>query len=113
MEQILKRKDIILIPYPFTDQSGTKRRPALVISHDNFNKNSDDLVTCAITSNIDNDQRIVLIKEDDWKDGHYSESGVKFSNILTVGKKLVAKRIGRLSGEKFREVIEKIHTIIK
>ncbi len=113
MGQVLKKKDIILVPFPFSDQSGSKKRPGLIISHDRFNESSEDLIICAITSNVSNDKNTIVIKADDWKDGMYSESCVKAAIILTIERSIVLKRIGRLSGERFKEVIEKVHSIIK
>jgi len=113
MGEVLKQKGIILVPFPFSDQSGSKRRPALVISDDKFNQTSEDLIACAITSNIDDDFYTVRIKPEDWKDGFYSESCVKVAAILTIDKKLVIKPIGRLGSERFKEVMEKVYEIIK
>lgn len=113
MEQILKRKDIVLAPFPFTDQSGGKRRPVLVLSNDRFNDTSQNVIVCAITSNISNDPYSIYIKAEDWKDGMYSESCIKAWNILTLDKKLVIKRIGRLSSGRFNEAIAKISEIMK
>ena len=113
MEQILRRKDIIIVPFPFSDQSGMKKRPALVVSNDRFNESAPDLIICAITSNIDNEAYTVYIKHEDWKDGLYSESCVKVSNILTIDRDLVLKKIGRLSGERFGDVVQKIQELIK
>jgi mRNA interferase MazF len=48
----LSQRDIILIPFPFSDLAGTKVRPALVISNNGYNKNSLDAVVVALTSNL-------------------------------------------------------------
>ena len=45
-----KRGDVVLIPFPFTDLSTTKQRPALVISSEAFHQQGTDLLVCAITS---------------------------------------------------------------
>ena len=42
--------DVVLVPFPFTDQSGTKRRPAVVISLAGYNISRRDIVIMAITS---------------------------------------------------------------
>ncbi len=42
------RGSVVLVPFPFTDLSGRKRRPALVVSPEGFHE--EDLILCAITS---------------------------------------------------------------
>ena len=42
--------DIILVPFPFTDQSATKKRPAVVISSETYNTERPDLIIMAVTS---------------------------------------------------------------
>ena len=45
-----KRGDVVLVPFPFTDLTTTKRRPALVISTDLYNRSQVNLIIAAITS---------------------------------------------------------------
>jgi len=47
-----KRGDIVLVPFPFTDLSSAKQRPALVVSSDALNAASEDVLVAAITSQI-------------------------------------------------------------
>jgi len=44
------RGTVVFVPFPFTDLSGRKRRPALVVSPDGFDQ--EDLILCAITSRV-------------------------------------------------------------
>jgi mRNA interferase MazF len=44
--------DVVLVPFPFTDLSATKQRPALVLSPERLNKIRPDLVLAAITSQV-------------------------------------------------------------
>src|SRR5438132_13678263 len=44
--------DVVLVPFPFTDLSATKQRPALVLSPERLNKIRRDLVLAAITSQL-------------------------------------------------------------
>jgi len=55
-----RRGDIVLVPFPFTDLSSSKRRPALVISPDAFNDQTADLVVAAITSQLTNDHAVTI-----------------------------------------------------
>jgi mRNA interferase MazF len=41
---------VVLVPFPFTDLSGRKRRPALVVSPETFH--DEDLILCAVTSQV-------------------------------------------------------------
>lgn len=42
--------DVVLVPFPFTDQSATKRRPAVVVSTRRYHERRPDLIIMAITS---------------------------------------------------------------
>jgi mRNA interferase MazF len=44
--------DVVLVPFPFTDQSGAKKRPAVVVSSAAYNVGRPDLILMAITSQI-------------------------------------------------------------
>jgi len=41
--------DIILVPFPFTDQSDVKKRPAVIASSDLYNQKRPDIIIMAIT----------------------------------------------------------------
>jgi hypothetical protein len=45
-----KRGDIVLVPFPFSDQTTTKKRPAVVISSSRYNAVSQDIIIMAVTS---------------------------------------------------------------
>lgn len=44
--------DVLLVPFPFTDQSDTKKRPAVVVSSGRYNAGRRDIVIMAITSQV-------------------------------------------------------------
>lgn len=44
--------DVVLVPFPFTDQSGTKKRPAVVVSSSGYSAQRRDIVIMAITSQV-------------------------------------------------------------
>ena len=44
--------DVVLVPFPFADQSGTKQRPAVVVSSAGYDLNRRDIVIMAITSQV-------------------------------------------------------------
>lgn len=44
--------DVILVPFPFTDQTGSKKRPAVIVSNAAYNQQRRDVVIMAITSRV-------------------------------------------------------------
>ena len=59
-----RRGDIVLVSFPFTDLSSSKRRPALIISPDAFNERGEDVVLVAITSQEPDDKVVALALSD-------------------------------------------------
>ena len=100
-----KRGDIILVPFPFTDLSSSKRRPALVISPESFNDRMQDLVVVAITSQL-TDQDAVLVEQSDCVDGTLPKTSVvKLAKLFTIHSTLVLKKICALRAEKLETVL--------
>jgi mRNA interferase MazF len=100
-----KRGDIVLVPFPFTDLSSSKRRPPLVVSPDNFNSQSQDLVVAAITSH----DRTVTIEPSDCTDGSLPRTSVvKLAKVFTIHSTLVIKKICALRSEKLTAVLADI-----
>ena len=109
----IEQRSIILIPFPYTDLTGAKKRPALVISSLDFNSKSDDLVCCLITSNPEERQPAIKITNKDMESGHLEfESKIKPYRLFTINKSLVYKFLGRLNLPKSKIVIDEINEII-
>lgn len=49
---ICRHRDIVLVPFPFTDLSRQKVRPVLILSNDLYNQRSADVVVCGLTTNL-------------------------------------------------------------
>jgi mRNA interferase MazF len=47
-----RRGDIVLVPFPFSDQTTVKKRPAVIISSARFNAASQDIIIMAVTSRL-------------------------------------------------------------
>jgi mRNA interferase MazF len=57
----------LLIPFPFTDQSTIKKRPAVVISSTQYNQNHIDVILIAITSQIQATEHPDNLVIQDWQ----------------------------------------------
>ena len=110
----MKQRDILLVPFPFSDQKGRKVRPVIVISNDKFNLNSEDVLVVGVTSNISNDKYTLNLMNNDLEMGElYLECFIKCENILKIDKEIVIKKIGKIKKEKLKLITDKILRIIK
>ena len=88
----IEQRSVILVPFPYTDLSGSKKRPSLVISSDEFNNKNEDVICCLITSNPQDRQHAVNITTKDMESGYLEfESKIKPYRLFTINKKLVYK----------------------
>ena len=115
MEQVfmkINQRDLFLVPFPFSDFSGKKVRPVVVVSNDKFNNSFQDIIVCGITSNIDKDFYSVKIGNEYLEEGGlFNPCCVKAVNILKINKKLCIKKIGKVKKETFSSVLEKLDSI--
>jgi len=114
MEQIpLMQRDLLLVPFPFSDQSGNKVRPVMVVSNRAFNEHSEDLLVVGITSNISRGKYTISLSSTDLEEGQlYSKCCIKAENILKIEKSMVVKKIGKAKKEKLESTIKTINKII-
>ncbi|MDO8634006.1 MAG: type II toxin-antitoxin system PemK/MazF family toxin [archaeon] len=101
--------DIVVADLLFAEQIGIKRRPALVISNSNYNKNSEDVILLKITSSAPKTKYDVLLSNKDLKKGNLkTESSVMADNPVTTYKKMIEAKIGKISEQKLKEVKQKL-----
>lgn len=94
--------DLLLVPFPFSDQSGKKVRPVLVLSKDTYNKVGDDIIVCALTSQLRPSKWSLLIDQHDLVEGVLHEkSMIKVDTILKMHKQLALKKFARLGPTAF------------
>ncbi len=100
---------VITIPFPFTDLTTTKKRPALVISSRAFNQSHDDLIVVAITSQKPfdlNPNEYLLPNSEQQAAGLPKPSKVRCGKIITIHQRLVRKTLGQISTSALNEIIK-------
>ena len=104
--------DVVLVPFPFTDQSASKKRPAVVISSPAYNAARPDLIIMAATSQLRPTNSIGEVVVGQWREaGLLKPSAIK-PVITTIEKGLVIKAMGKLAGEDQRALREAVANII-
>jgi mRNA interferase MazF len=89
--------DVVLVPFPFTDQSGGKKRPAVVVSSANYNSNRRDLVIMAITSQIRTPLDFGEAQLVDWQSAGLVKPSVLKPLLATIEQGLVIRALGVLT----------------
>lgn len=109
-----KQGDIVVAELPFAEQTGWKRRPALVISNSEYNKDSEDLILLKITSKELETKFDVIFNNQDLIEGELSvESKIMVDNPVTTYLNLIDKKIAKLSEKKLLEVKQKMIELYK
>ncbi len=109
-----KQKEIVLVPFPYSDLSAKKKRPVLIISNDDYNKKFEDIVVCVITSSRYKDEYSVNLKNQDLKIGTLPEKSIiKTHSLFTIHQTRVLKKFSVIKDELFTKVQEKIKHLIE
>src|SRR3989344_2680386 len=110
---MLEQRDLLLVPFPFSDQSGKKARPVIVISNNDFNIASEDIIVVGVTSNISKDKYTINLTDKDLDEGKlHTNCCIKIENILKLDKELIVKKIGKINKNTFKEIVSKLNEII-
>ncbi len=111
---MIEQRDLLLVPFPFSDQTGTKVRPVVVMSNDNFNNNSEDLLVIGVTSHISKGKYNLILTNNFLEQGKLNNPCIiKVENILKIDNSLVIKKIGRIKEELFEKIVQTLIEIIK
>ena len=104
----MKKGDIILVPFPFTDLSGNKLRPALVLV-----SGATDVTVAFITTQIrwkeTHDTIITPAKENGLK----QESLIRLSKLATIDSDLVDGILGEIDAARMQEVNQNLLEILR
>ena len=89
--------DLVLVPFPFTDQSTVKRRPAVVISSAAYHRARPDLLIMAITSQQPSALSVGEVQIQDWRGAGSLKPSVLKPILTTIDPALVLKKLGHLA----------------
>jgi mRNA interferase MazF len=88
----MPKGNIVLIPFPFTDLSGNKLRPALVLAENNL-----DVTVSFITTQLQWQEPTDILLQPGSKNGIKKTSLVRLSKIATIDRSLIVGMIGSIS----------------
>lgn len=105
----MKRGDVVLVDFPFTTGSGSKKRPALVVQCDKNNARLTDTIVAIITSNLatahEVTQYVIDPTHPDWPaSGLKLASVVKCEHLYTFHQHRIVRTIGNLSATTMTQI---------
>ena len=109
MEEFVKG-DVVVLPFPFSDLSNSKKRPALVVA----NLEGEDIILCQITSKARIDDYSIVLINSDFKKGSLNlTSTIRLNRLFTADKSIVLYNLGSLKESKIKEVETKMINIFR
>ena len=104
----MNKGDIVLIPFPFTDLSGSKNRPALVLVSSEM-----DITLAFISTQIKWKEDTDILLTPSNKNGLKRESVLRLSKFATIDKNLALGRLGTLESKTLLQVNRNLVKILK
>lgn len=104
MEKLVKG-DVIVLPFPYTDFSSVKKRPAVVVA----NLKGQNVILAQITTNQRDDEDLVSLRKEDFSSGSLSSNSfIMASLIFTSDSSRISYKAGKIKNEKMKEVQNKL-----
>jgi mRNA interferase MazF len=106
----IRRGDIVMVDWLFSDRTGSKRRPALVVQADVYNTALDDTILALITGSARRrigaatQLDIDIATPDGMLSGLVINSVVQCENLVTVDRNFILGIRGRLSTSQMQKV---------
>jgi len=108
-----KQGDILLIPIPFTDLTSKKRRPVIVISNDQYNRKTGDIIVVAMTSNPQVTDYSLSITSSDLIEGALNRPGkIRVDKIYTLSQAIVAKTFGLVDDKTLSRIRRRLANLV-
>ena len=104
--------DIVLVPFPFTDQSTTKKRPAAIVSSNLYNQDKPNIVIMAVTSQIRASDYFGDVRIQDWQKAGLLKPSVIKPILTTVEKGLVIRKLGSIADSDRAALNEALQSIL-
>ena len=111
---MFRQGDIVLIPIPFTDLSSQKRRPVIVISNDDYNGKTSDILVVALTSNPQAVEYSFTITSTDLAKGQLKRpSRVRVDKVYTLSQSIVVRKFGEVKSSVLTQIRETLEALIQ
>ena len=107
-----KQGGIILVEYPFSERTGSKKRPAFVVNNDSYHRSRQGVIIAGITSNIARKLAGDTVLK------NWQQAGLKYPSLVTgilqtVKNHRITRLLGVVSAQDLQKVFSSLEAIIK
>ena len=88
--------DVVLVPFPFTNQSASKQRPAVIVSSKAYNTAMPDAVVMAITSQLRPAAGFGEVWISEWRAANLLKPSAIKPVFATLEQSLILRQLGTL-----------------
>lgn len=106
-----RQRDVVLVRFVFSEGTGFKKRPALVLSSNAYHQGRREVIIAAITSNL---ERVLVgdTKIEDWRKANLLFPSSVTAVIQTVKREMIERRLGILSEGDFERVEKNLKIVL-
>ena len=104
----MEKGDIILIPFPFTDLSGSKNRPALLLVSGEM-----DMMLAFISTQLKWKEETDILLKPTKENGLKTDSIIRLAKLATIDKELAVGKLGRIDSKTIKLVNNNLIKILK
>lgn len=96
--------DVVLVPFPFTDQATTKQRPAVVVSSEGYHRERQDVILLAVTSQQRPMSNSFDVSVEHWQHAGLIKASMFKPLVATVERPSIRRKLGTLHAEDQRRL---------
>jgi mRNA interferase MazF len=102
--------DVVVLPFPFSDLTQTKRRPALIVAE----AGGDELILCQITSQDVHDRHAISLRPEDFQSGSLNKiSNIRPNRIFTADSDIILYCAGHIKPQKTASTVEELVSLLR
>ena len=104
------QKEIVLVPFPYSDLSMVKKRPALIISNEKVNKSQDRI--CLLITRQPHKEDVPI--EKNLEEGNLQfESFIKPHRIFSIHERVIIKKLCKVNDALYDKIVLKLNDYVK
>lgn len=109
----MKQQDLVWVKLPFSSLEESKVRPAVIVSNDKYNSRGQDVVVCAVTSNVEEKLYSVIIDNENLLKGKLPiKSRIRADKIMQIEKNLIIRTFAQINNKTHDILIDEIKNLI-